>query len=1281
MSYTTTLIDENNSGYVDGVEIPNFSSSDTSKWWKNGKGYGPHLAINHNGTDYIVQIVYDTIIIYDSLGNVFKSLFLRKRRGQLGYGGTSESRMTIISDGDVTYNLLGRGQREDAQYLPAKILSKSSSLIYKNGIIYFVGIFGEMAYSPSHEFWYQIRVESCELCKIDLDNLPYNGEIWSGGGIFKYTNQIYPNTIKIGSKDSIEDLILGVDDVSGNIYVTYIIAQNWNTNKVNTIIGCKVFNEALGVVSNLSKTYTETVSNLEYSWNKFCKNESRSVFLFSSTEISLFIANVRHGIYSKLIKINFTSGTISDLASFYAEDGVVSYGQPKKIGLSRLSNLLIDNDKLFFVTHNFSFSNGIFQMKGNDWTKNELFLYSFSASSGELISTIKILDKSIPKNRGVDLNNFDKGYRINFHGHSTTFPIQLFKKPNEDSLYLISKFWIEYSDLSQNNSSQAASPTMSGFKCLTKFNMDGSITFDKEYYDSIKIIGMPQTTIANVNEYNLSVSNEYSFIYENEILISFLQSAKEGMNNFGEVRENNDNGEISSGINPNTQFFRKLIFAKINSDTGEIINNSTFEFFVVKNVHWNLIGSITTDGTNIYARATNLNAVTSSGIINDTLFAIGPTAVTDSSSSSESANSSSSSSSGLNEESSQSTNSSSSSLDNRDYISEEEAQKIWGILLKQGHHNLLPFTFSTADEIDVINIESIPSDQTIIPEKLEDSTTHKSDVYFDVISKNTEGVKTIYVSNSTNLSEANQLGSYQIPHFTWTNDLFVKTSETEKQPIVFPNSCWISTLDNIYKLEFDETEVKPSFSLGIADCIKSIWAPQTSRILTTSQDYLYSHEMNHIVNQWDQYELEFNEFNKKYNANQDLILFQDQTLTFTSQGKDGKIVQINNDTLEIEATFSGLDSVFKIIYSKYHNAYILIGDNFIWKLKDNSAEIIYSIENVTFKDAAIDEVGNLALVFSLNQQDYFRVIANDFYKIKLNSNYSLNSINYVVASKEEFVALQVINSGTSIYNFLIFNIKTKELIKKSFEAKVSSSTTSMSKVTTTQAIEVTYPNKNIYLNKTIKIRWLSNKSINDYVKIELLDEEESLIRTISEKTMNTGEFNWTPTNIDLNTNYFIKITWISVSEDDANSDLSTQFIISEETEDTNSSDVAGMDWDKITNNIILITENGNLGYFQLNDKNFIGLISTEISNVHSVLAINERIYNSDNQTKVRVFVGSQAYLSDMWDSGIIDGNLTSMYYGGGNNLIPGEKYHVHIQTYTPEWGWSKVQKTTFVTPR
>ena len=69
------------------------------------------------------------------------------------------------------------------------------------------------------------------------------------------------------------------------------------------------------------------------------------------------------------------------------------------------------------------------------------------------------------------------------------------------------------------------------------------------------------------------------------------------------------------------------------------------------------------------------------------------------------------------------------------------------------------------------------------------------------------------------------------------------------------------------------------------------------------------------------------------------------------------------------------------------------------------------------------------------------------------------------------------------------------------------------------------------------------------------------------------------------------------------------------------------------------------------------------------------------QEKVRIFVGSQPWLNDRWDSGEVSTSVSEMQYGGGDNLEKGQKYWVHIMTCHSDSGWSRPQIREFVVPR
>ena len=68
------------------------------------------------------------------------------------------------------------------------------------------------------------------------------------------------------------------------------------------------------------------------------------------------------------------------------------------------------------------------------------------------------------------------------------------------------------------------------------------------------------------------------------------------------------------------------------------------------------------------------------------------------------------------------------------------------------------------------------------------------------------------------------------------------------------------------------------------------------------------------------------------------------------------------------------------------------------------------------------------------------------------------------------------------------------------------------------------------------------------------------------------------------------------------------------------------------------------------------------------------------QDKVRIFVGSRPGLNDRWDSGEIESTKTAALYGGGDNLVPGQKYWVSISIHLEGIGWSKPFQKEFIVP-
>jgi len=292
-----------------------------------------------------------------------------------------------------------------------------------------------------------------------------------------------------------------------------------------------------------------------------------------------------------------------------------------------------------------------------------------------------------------------------------------------------------------------------------------------------------------------------------------------------------------------------------------------------------------------------------------------------------------------------------------------------------------------------------------------------------------------------------------------------------------------------------------------------------------------------------------------------------------------------------------------------------------------------------------------------------------------------------------FYILSELNTESNTYSIenYLFDSTYNKLITSMSDNSVVLTTTTTTPATTTKAVKVTSPisGEQIKNGEQYDIKWISSKSIGDSVKIELY-KGTILYETLAIKTENTGIFSWNvSSSIEEGENYTIKITWLANNSDVNNYDSSLDFsiwksIVTTTTTTTTSKRInysIGLDYAPASDQILIVLSNGLYNIVKLEDLSTYGLFDFGISDP-SIIATRSMVINgTGKQTKVRIFVGSDKYYSDKWDSGIIDTDLKSMYYGGGNNLVGGEEYYTHIQTYSEKEGWSEIQIQKFVVPK
>ena len=362
----------------------------------------------------------------------------------------------------------------------------------------------------------------------------------------------------------------------------------------------------------------------------------------------------------------------------------------------------------------------------------------------------------------------------------------------------------------------------------------------------------------------------------------------------------------------------------------------------------------------------------------------------------------------------------------------------------------------------------------------------------------------------------------------------------------------------------------------------------------------------------------------------------------------------------------------------------------------NEVENIYEVNDYQIVDVAVSEDGKLCMLLNGSTIDRLRVVDDDFYSLMLDEQITGAQLRYCLYCNEgRFYALAEIDNQVdgTYYNALhyTFDSNTRTLQVISSQNALSTTTTTTTLGTTTKAVEVRSPDGGeiIQLGEKYEIHWVSSKSSSDLVKIDLY-KDGSFYSIISESTANTGVFEWTvPGTLKRSDFYKIRITLLSASSDANDYDDSNNFFsVGTETSTTTTTtttiiteEAIGIDFDDESDWVVILLKSGVYGVFALSAQVFYGMISTGIYNPSSFVIKNASIKTINDQTKVRVFVGSNSGWSDRWDSGVIDTSLTSMYYGGGNNLTSGTTYYVHIQTYSEDRGWGDLQIKQFTIPR
>ena len=643
-------------------------------------------------------------------------------------------------------------------------------------------------------------------------------------------------------------------------------------------------------------------------------------------------------------------------------------------------------------------------------------------------------------------------------------------------------------------------------------------------------------------------------------------------------------------------------------------------------------------------------------------------------------------------------------------------------LITQSHHNLLPFSWIgeagypldlgdnskinfTVESANApyLNYEAVinrdnsylsantsSNGLTYVPQDPDSLYQHRSSFYVDVIAKDISGIKEVRTHVEPNAYEFEDIeNSFVIPKFSW--EFSNVAAGSNSAAVTTGGTFWVTTSDKIIsQLRYSKTTTENVYNNKLdSDVNRVVFADDSSKMYVSTNDSLYIYLSSDYQN-----EMEKSLVLQIDNDDRGIIDLYDTNWVWTVQAYKGNVLKQDSSTLVTSKIYAGMDAPQKIVKSDYHNAYFVMASHILWKIDDvaETNKAVYEINEYEMKDLAILESGEICLLLHGETEDIIRVLDNDLYAFLLDERIQGENVRFCKACNEgKFYILTEINNEQYVYTSYsyVYDVRSNIFEKIDSEIEAPGTTTTTTLPAATNPIQILSPiaNESIKLNSEYEIKWASSKSIADPIKIELY--KGGVFNSSIIETTNTGIYSWTiPKDIKEDTDYSIKITWVSASSDPLNSDMSDEFelAISPTTTTTTTTkvyteNVIGIDYDPGNNYILVMLRSGLVSVFDMNDYSMGSLIESGVINPISMTIKNAETEYITKQTKVRIWVGSQENYSDLWDSGEIITGLTSMYYSGGNNLIPGRKYYVNIQTYTEDLGWSDVQTRSFVMPR
>lgn len=646
-------------------------------------------------------------------------------------------------------------------------------------------------------------------------------------------------------------------------------------------------------------------------------------------------------------------------------------------------------------------------------------------------------------------------------------------------------------------------------------------------------------------------------------------------------------------------------------------------------------------------------------------------------------------------------------------------RELYSTIIQQEHHDLIPFSFIAESGIEytstigfefetisgnnfdysilVGNSTSTPTTyipSAYVPEDEAASFEHKNAFHIEILAKDASGIKDYNVRTQEEIYGYEKPEyTFNVPKFSWSNEIFGANVASETSEDLNEGSVWIgNAAKDLHRVRYDSDYAEITFSSQVASEPHTIlFEKNSSRTYITAYEHLIN---NAIDDYWSEGSITSEIFENKSIANDfnDVAVLSETNTVWTVQSYSGKVLSRNPGTLVVLNEYGGFDAPHNVIWSQYHQSYYVAGTNILWSLSGGVKKAVYEIKGYDIADFDISPEGYVCLILDGDADDIIRILKPDLYSIALSETITVGTARYCKHCDQGIFYILVELSNETSYGFVSYLYNTRSGVLKTVadQSELSTTTTTTTPTAPTNKVEVDYPNgaEWLQIEEEVEILWRSSESATDNVKIELY-KGGVFNSTITGTTVNTGVYKWTiPDTITNGINYTIKITWLGATELPENigtsdSSFTITNVVTTTTTTTTQSlyKSIGIDFNVRNRHVVNVLTNGLIGFYDLDDDMFYGLFDSTTTDVNCMAVRDSAVSQYSNVSATRVFVGSELYMSDKWDSGIINTDQTAMYYGGGNNLTPGRTYFVNIQVYDVQYGWSGVQTKEWTMPR